>query len=141
MAKTKIEWTRSAEGHPGYTFNGWVGCSKISPACDHCYAERWGKRSGMVEWGGERRRTSDANWRKPEAWNAYAQSVGVRLRVFCSSLADVFDNQVPSQWREDLFSLIVKTPHLDWLLLTKRIGNVGNMLPVPPCTVMGTYSA
>jgi protein gp37 len=51
--------------------------------------------------------------------------------VFCASLADVFDNAVPQEWRDDLWTLIAKTPHLDWLLLTKRIGNAGNMLPVP----------
>ena len=54
-----------------------------------------------------------------------------RQRVFCASLADVFDNAVDPTWREDLFSLIEATPNLDWLLLTKRIGNVWNMLPVP----------
>lgn len=54
-----------------------------------------------------------------------------RRRVFCASLADVFDNEVDPLWRADLFALIQATPNLDWLLLTKRIGNVGNMLPVP----------
>lgn len=117
-----IEWTHN-------TFNPWVGCSKISPACDHCYAESWAKRSGLVTWGGERRRTSDANWRKPLKWNAAAAEHGVRRRVFCASLADVFDNQAPTEWRIDLFRLIEMTPHLDWLLLTKRIGNAAVMLP------------
>ncbi len=125
-AYTKIEWA-------DHTFNPWVGCTKVSPACDHCYAEGWAKRSGMVQWGPnvERRRTSAANWRQPLKWDAEAQRLGVRYRVFCASLADVFDNAVPQEWRDDLFDLIEKTPHLDWLLLTKRIGNVGNMLPVP----------
>ncbi|WP_448684766.1 phage Gp37/Gp68 family protein [Achromobacter xylosoxidans] len=54
-----------------------------------------------------------------------------RARVFCASLADVFDNAVDPAWREDLYGLFEATPSLDWLLLTKRIGNVGNMLPVP----------
>ena len=123
---TKIEWA-------DHTFSPWTGCTKVSPACDHCYAEGWAKRSGHVKWGSgqPRRRTSDANWRMPLKWNREAERTGVRPRVFCASLADVFDNAVDPQWREDLFDLIAATPNLDWLLLTKRIGNVGNMLPVP----------
>lgn len=115
---TKIEWAH-------HTFNPWYGCQKVGPGCDHCYAEGWAKRSGLVQWGPgtERRRSSAANWRKPLAWNAEAARLGVRYRVFCASLADVFDNAVPADWRRDLFDLIELTPHLDWLLVTKRIGN------------------
>ena len=121
---TKIEWA-------DHTFNAWVGCTKISPACDHCYAEGWAKRSGKaagVVWGGERRRTSESNWQQPIKWNAEAERLGIRYRVFCASLADVFDNAVPTTWRVDLFRLIEKTPNLSWLLLTKRIGNAANMM-------------
>ncbi len=114
---SQIEWT-------DHTFSPWVGCTKISPGCDHCYAEGWAKRSGLVTWGAERRRTSAAYWRQPAKWNAEAQRDGVRRRVFCASLADVFDNDVPVEWRADLFAVIKRTPALDWLLLTKRIGNV-----------------
>lgn len=125
---TKIEWAH-------HTFNPWTGCTKISQACDHCYAEGWSKRAGdrVGKWGpgAPRVRTTDANWKQPLRWNAEAERLGVRYQVFCASLADVFDNEVPPEWREDLFTLIEQTPHLDWLLLTKRIGNVGNMLPVP----------
>jgi protein gp37 len=133
MAETSIEWTRGPNGEKGFTFNPWYGCTKVSPACDHCYAEGWAKRSGLVKWGpgADRRRSSDANWALPLKWNAEAEHLGVRYRVFCASLADVFDNAVPQEWRDDLWTLIAKTPHLDWLLLTKRIGNAGNMLPVP----------
>ena len=118
---TKIEWA-------DHTFNPWVGCVKVSPACDHCYAEGWAKRSGQVVWGGERKRTSVAHWNLPLKWNRAAMAQGIRYRVFCASLGDVFDNQVPSNWRVDLFQLIADTPHLDWLLLTKRIGNAQEML-------------
>ena len=116
MGETKIEWA-------DFTFNPWIGCTKVSPACDHCYAEGWAKRSGVVKWGaGEpRRRTTDANWAKPLAWDRAAARAGVRRRVFCASLADVFDSEVPNEWRDDLFhKLICRTPNLDWLLLTKR---------------------
>jgi protein gp37 len=118
---SKIEWTH-------HTFNPWVGCTKISPACDHCYAEGWAKRSGRVKWGGERKRTSTSYWRQPLKWDAAAKAAGIRQRVFCASLADVFDNQVPDAWRAGLFYLISHTTNLDWLLLTKRIGNARQML-------------
>jgi protein gp37 len=125
MAETShIEWTDA-------TFNPWIGCTKISPACDHCYAERsTPARTLGIVWGPKaaRRRTTAGNWNLPRRWNAdhgafFAQH-GRRRRVFCASLADVFDNQVPVQWRMDLFSLIAETPNLDWLILTKRISNV-----------------
>ncbi|KRB33388.1 phage Gp37/Gp68 family protein [Acidovorax sp. Root70] len=128
---TKIEWT-------DHTFNPWIGCTKVGPGCDHCYAENlMDKRMGVAVWGpgNERVRTKSANWKMPLRWNAQADAFmaqhGRRQRVFCASLADVFDNAVDPQWRADLFELIAATPNLDWLLLTKRIGNVGNMLPVP----------
>jgi protein gp37 len=123
VENSKIEWTT-------HTFNPWVGCTKISAACDHCYAEGWAKRTGGAAlWQGERRRTTPQNWRKPLKWNAAAYASGVRPRVFCASLADVFDNQVPQQWRSDLWHLIAETPWLDWLLLTKRPQLIAGMPP------------
>ncbi|MDR8027035.1 phage Gp37/Gp68 family protein [Burkholderia cenocepacia] len=127
---SKIEWTDS-------TFNPWEGCQKVGTGCDHCYAETRNARFGggtAVNWGpgAPRRRTSQANWRKPLAWAAaHAEFFAVhgrRQRVFCASLADVFDNAVDPAWRTDLFRLIADTPNLDWLLLTKRIGNVAAMV-------------
>lgn len=122
---TGIEWA-------DHTFNPWVGCSKVSPACDHCYAESWAKRTGAGEWGGPRRRTSTANWQLPLKWNRlsaqWVANGGRRTRVFCASLADVFDNQVPDDWRKELFELIRLTPSLDWLLLTKRPQNIIRMV-------------
>lgn len=119
---TKIEWAT-------HTFNPWVGCTKVSAACDHCYAEGWAKRTGQGGlWQGERRRTSAANWRQPYKWNNTAPIGGPRPRVFCASLADVFDNQVPAEWRADLWAMIRETPNLDWLLLTKRPQNIAKML-------------
>lgn len=126
---TKIEWAT-------HTFNPWEGCQKVGPGCDHCYAETRNARYAggtAINWGpgAPRRRTSASNWAKPIAWNsAHAEfyaAHGHRQRVFCASLADVFDNAVDPAWRMDLFSLIAKTPNLDWLLLTKRIGNVQKM--------------
>lgn len=120
---TKIEWAH-------HTFNPWIGCTKISPACDHCYAAEWDKRyHGGEHWGASapRRRTSAANWKQPLRWARQARETGERPRVFCASLADVFDNEVLAEWRHDLWRVILDTPELDWLLLTKRIGNVYSM--------------
>lgn len=114
---TAISWTDA-------TFNPWIGCTKVSAGCANCYAERddsrrkwtpdgWGK-------GKPRKRTSASNWRNPIKWNAEAAKEGKRLKVFCASLADIFDLEVPDEWRDDLFNLIGACRHLDWLLLTKR---------------------
>ena len=129
MRNSKIEWT-------DHTFNPWIGCQHVSPGCDHCYAEAMmDHRYGKVEWGphGERNRTSEDYWKEPFKWNAQARAFkrehGYRPRIFCASLADVFDNQVPKDWRVDLFALIRKCRGLDWLLLTKRPQNIVKMLP------------
>jgi protein gp37 len=123
---TKIEWA-------DHTFNPWTGCTKVSPGCDHCYAEGWSKRSGHVSWGphAPRRRTSPATWQAPLKWNLAAEQAGRRARVFCASLADVFDNHhsILDDWRYDLWLTIERTPHLDWLLLTKRPQNWLRFVP------------
>jgi protein gp37 len=124
---SKIEWT-------DHTFNPWLGCTKVSPGCDNCYAESWSKRSGLVKWGSHaRKRTTDAYWRGPLVWNSragdFARLHNRRQRVFCASLADVFDNQIDPAWRFDLFLLIKQCDQLDWLLLTKRPQNILKMLP------------
>lgn len=100
-------------------------------AVHNCYAEALAERYKWTKWGphGERKRTSPANWKKPLAWNRKAEQDGVRRRVFCASLADIFDNQAPPGAREDLFRLILKTTSLDWLLLTKRPENFEKFLP------------
>lgn len=147
-----ISWTT-------HTFNPWVGCTKVSPGCAHCYAEAdFDKRKGFAKWGAQGTRvvTSDANWKKPVRWNAAAEwwcpqcrdycfemagqcrgcggacrksGPAERPRVFCASLADVFEwsdtmsaeaMPVVRAARVRLFRLIFETPHLDWLLLTKR---------------------
>ncbi|NKK96972.1 DUF5131 family protein [Rhizobium leguminosarum bv. viciae] len=122
-----IEWT-------DHTFNPWTGCTNISPGCDHCYAEAWSKRSGQVKWGNSpRKRTTDSYWRSPHIWQRKAAEFtaahGRRQRVFCASLADVFDNKADPAWRLDLFNVIRATPSLDWQLLTKRPQNIKKMLP------------
>lgn len=167
MGITSIQWTSTIAKDgtviPGYTFNPWIGCTKVAPGCANCYAEAdMDNRRGRVHWGphGTRSRTSDSYWRDPIKWNKAAQESGERHRVFCASLADIFEDWtggfVDTQgrtlhrgkpWgvkekyvydhmkigqsvatihdlRADLFELIDATPHLDWLLLTKRPENI-----------------
>lgn len=128
---TGIEWAT-------HTFNPWIGCTKISPACDFCYAEVWDRR-GLHDrpsrWGARAERTRTKTWGNPVKWNKQARAalaVGLpRPRVFCASLADVFDNHpsIQQSWRDDLWALIRETPNLDWLLLTKRPQNIAKFLP------------
>jgi protein gp37 len=134
---SSIQWTT-------HTFNPWVGCQRVSPGCEHCYAEAYDKRVGGVpkkqradpkvpetRWGpkGRRVRTSVANWAKPLAWNKAAEAAGERHLVFCSSLADVFeDRRELAPWRLELFDLIRRTPSLDWQLLTKRPQNISRLI-------------
>lgn len=158
--KTDIAWC-------DHTFNGWIGCMKVSRGCDNCYAETlMDKRYHRVSWGqrkteatdasvGTRVRTSVDNWKSPFRWARKAVrtledfDAGMitmrphRPRVFCSSLADVFDNQVDKAWRWELWDLIERTPELDWLLLTKRPENIEIMLGpwgrgFPPNVWLGT---
>lgn len=120
---TGIEWC-------DHTFNPWVGCARVSAGCDNCYAETWARRFNRPQlWAGGRVETSEPGWRKPLAWDRKAALCGARRRVFCASLADVFDNQADPDWRARLWRLIRVTPHLDWLLLTKRPQNIPAMLP------------
>ena len=116
MKNSNIEWTDN-------TFNGWIGCAKVSSACRNCYAEGIAINKGLLqEWGtgSLRKKTSTKNWMKPFAWNEKARNEGTRVRVFCSSMADVFDEEVSDDWRRELFTLIELTRWIDWQILTKR---------------------
>ena len=122
---SRIEWTH-------HTFNPWWGCTKVSPGCTHCYAETWARRLGKDVWGKDapRRELSNVYWRQPLAWNAEAARTGTRARVFCASMADVFeDRRDLDERRARLWRLINETPYLDWLLLTKRPHNIRRLVP------------
>ncbi len=114
-----ISWTT-------HTWNPWIGCTKVSPACDGCYAEAlMDKRMGKAQWGNHPRvRTGAHTWNDPSRWNRKAEKEGTRPFVFCASLADIFDNQVDPQWRADAFEVMRNTPRLVYLLLTKRPQNI-----------------
>ena len=122
---SKIEWTH-------HTFNPWWGCTRVSAACVHCYAETWSKRLGKKLWGPKapRRFLSDAYWMEPIKWNREAKQQGYRARVFCASMADVFEARSDlNASRERLWKLIEETPQLDWLLLTKRPERILKTVP------------
>lgn len=132
--ETKIEWTH-------HTFNPWRGCTKVSPGCDHCYADAMSGRNPSVlgKWGpnGVRALAAESYWKLPLQWDAKAADLGERHRVFCASLADVFEgndtmpvaaHHLVRAARIRLFQLIDATPNLDWLLLTKRPENIRPIL-------------
>jgi protein gp37 len=123
--ETGISWT-------DHTFNPWWGCTKVSPGCDHCYAEtvdaKWG---GVPHWGKgvPRMKFGAAHWRQPLAWNKAAGEAGEIRKVFCASMADVMDDEAPAGERERLWDLIDRTPNLVWQLLTKRPQRYMRYLP------------
>jgi protein gp37 len=126
--KSKIAWTHA-------TFNFVWGCQRVSRACLHCYAESLAKKyaKGMSLWGANsnRRFFGDTHWNEPLKWDRKAAESGKQFRVFCGSMCDVCeDYQGPDKdrfnvERERLKKLILSTPHLTWLLLTKRPENYG----------------
>lgn len=117
-----IAWTT-------HTFNPWIGCTKVGPGCDHCYAETFDKRVGGAHWGPGVGRRLVKDWSKPRKWNRHAAASGERPWVFCASMADVFDNEVDPIWRARLWDLVRECRYLRWQFVTKRIGNVRKMLP------------
>lgn len=137
QTETGITWTH-------FTFNPWMGCVKISPACKFCYAEADRKMRGQLLWGPDapRQVTSEAYWKQPLKWDREAREKGIRYRVFCGSLCDVMEDyhgMMSCSWADQwtmqdvrdcaLYPLIEQTPNLDWMLLTKRPENYRRFLP------------
>ena len=127
--QTFISWTDS-------TLNFWIGCQKVSAACDFCYAEvATPSRVFGVEWGPgkPRRRTSESTWKAGYKYqrqsNKFMLENGRKRRVFINSLSDFFDNAVPQEWRDDAWEIKRNTPDVIWILLTKRPSNIKKMLP------------
>lgn len=140
---TKIQWADR-------TWSPWTGCAKVSPGCDGCYAAHlMDTRMGRVEWGepgageGTRSLMSDSYWRKLAQWEREAVESGVSPLVF-PSLCDPFDTAVAPSWRRRFVEAMEATPHVTYLLLTKRIGNVRKLTdplrgerPLPPNAWIG----
>ena len=128
MGETTIAWTN-------FSFNPWIGCTKVGPGCDHCYAESWNKRfasdGSAPNWGpgAPRRRTRPQNWGRVRKWNREAEGSDRPVWVFAASLADIFDNEADPQDFADFWSLVRECQNLQFQIVTKRIGNVVKMLP------------
>lgn len=122
MENSEIKWC-------GPTFNIVEGCSEVSPGCDNCYAKRNNTRWGKNNWDGALRIMKDSNWENPPKWQRKAVKEGTNPLVFCGSMCDVFDKNIPDSERNKLFKLIKNTPNLIWLLLTKRAPNIKKYLP------------
>ncbi len=126
MENSHIEWTDN-------TFNIVEGCKKVSPGCKNCYAETRDKiwHRG-AHWGpnSTRKQMSESYWRKPALWNVQAYNENRKIKVFCSSLCDVFEDHPDLiEPRERLFKIIESTNNLIWQLLTKRPENILKLVP------------
>lgn len=126
MGNTTIAWTDR-------TYNPWIGCQQVTEAeCGDCYALRWARRHGMQVWGSlsQTPRHLTKTQHDPRRWNAEAQQTGTRLKVFCASLADVFEpHPQVAEARTKLWTLIEETSFLDWQLLTKRPKFITRLVP------------
>jgi len=125
MAETTgISWTDS-------TINFWIGCTKVGPGCQNCYAEAMNHRFGGGNWGAgaPRKRTAQATRNNLLKWQREADKTGVRRKVFINSMSDFWDNEVPIEWREEDAVVMAACDGLDLQLVTKRIGNVPKLLP------------
>jgi protein gp37 len=119
---TAIQWT-------DYSWSPWWGCTPVSPGCANCYAAKWAKFTRGLEYrkGVPRQRAKD--WKTPEKWNRLAGAQVTKAAVkggtyrkphVFPSMCDPFDPEVTVQWLSDFMDLIAHTPHLTWLILTKR---------------------
>lgn len=124
MENSKISWC-------DHTSNFWIGCTKVSPACENCYAETlMDKRFHRVQWGAGKPRVERLEAARAEClkWERKAVKTGVRPHVFVNSLSDWLDPEVPIAWLAFLLETILLCPTLDFLLLTKRPENFGDRL-------------
>ena len=112
MLNTKISWATAS-------WNPFVGCSKVSPACDHCYAEQYVKRFRKGDFRVQRARGNSfrapITWRRPE-------------RIFVCSLSDFFHEDILRADRHDAIRVMRDAPQHTYMLLTKRTQNIRPML-------------
>lgn len=113
-------------------FNPWWGCQRVSPGCEHCYAQTYAERMGYHVWESDkaRRQLSIQYWNQPLKWNKKAEQLEQPFKVFCGSMCDIFEeNPAIDYARQRLWKLISDTPSLTWLLLTKRPENIATFAP------------
>mgnify|MGYP001369183634 CR=1 FL=1 len=128
---TLIAWT-------DHTFNAWMGCTKVSEGCRHCYAETLTRnRMGLQVWGpGSTRQETKAPWANVRAWNRAARKApgllgpGRPHLVFTGSLMDwAEDHPEAARIRPRLFAAIREAENLHFQLLTKRAHRIADCLP------------
>jgi protein gp37 len=129
MGATGIEWTQGPNGEQGYSFSPWWGCTRVSPACDHCYAAGAAIKNGIV-WDGPVTPVGEAAWDAMRALDRRARRLGCRFRVFTGSMCDVLDKNGIPVVRDRLWRLIEETPNLDWMILTKRPQLARRFMPI-----------
>lgn len=113
---SKIEWTDT-------TWNPVTGCDKVSPGCDHCYAESIARRfagtasfpDGFAVTLHPERLGAPLRWRKPR-------------RVFVNSMSDLFHDQIPDDYIAHVFAVMARTPQHTYQVLTKRHGRMRSLL-------------
>lgn len=129
--QTNIEWADS-------TANLWIGCTKLSPGCDNCYAEAdFDHRKHRVTWGPHGDRSfCAAGWDTILRMQRFAAKhggtdpiLGRKRRIFVNSLSDFFDNHRSVVWRDEAFKLFEACPDVILMLVTKRPENVIRMVP------------
>ena len=107
-----IQWT-------DHTWNPWQGCHKTSDGCKNCYMyrdkKRYGQDASVVV------RSAKATFNKPLHWKEQA-------RVFTCSWSDFFIEEA-DPWRQDAWDIIRETPHLTYMILTKRPERIADCLP------------
>jgi protein gp37 len=123
--RTKIEWTRGDDGSPGATWNPVTGCTKVSPGCDHCYAETTAERFRNVpghyyESGFDLQLRPDKldqplRWKKPR-------------RVFVNSMSDLFHADIPDEYIAKVFAVMALASQHTFQVLTKRPGRMRALL-------------
>lgn len=121
---TKIEWVKSTDGRKGETWNPITGCTKFSPGCKNCYAERMAVRQRHMGNPNYRDATKGEHWtgkmtlaesvlEKPLHWRKPRM-------IFVNSMTDLFHGDVHEEWLERLFAVIRKCPQHTFQILTKR---------------------
>lgn len=119
MSKTKIEWTET-------TWNPLTGCTKISPGCANCYAEIMAKRLQHMK---------SPNYRNGFKLTLHPHALSIPTtwkspkRVFVNSMSDLFHEDVPLSFINQVFYVIRSTPQHTYQVLTKRSTRLREIAP------------
>ncbi len=122
MALTRIEWTEAV-------WNPVTGCSKVSPGCAHCYAERMALRLQAM---------GQPNYARGFEVTVHEQALAIPYKwkkprvVFVNSMSDLFHEEVPLEFVQKVFQVMVETPRHTYQVLTKRSRRLAELAPHLP---------